>query len=120
MKRNWIRNLIKGLSFTSVLFAFQACYGSPQDFENDVLIQGQVKSLTTHLPIEGIKVSADQFQYQLTDTDGRFYFYIQEADSYRIRFDDIDESIHGEFYSRDTVLAAIDDNTYLEIVMEER
>jgi len=32
MKRNWIRNVIGGLGFGSVLFVFQACYGTPQDF----------------------------------------------------------------------------------------
>lgn len=26
----WIHNLLKGLSLTSALFIFQACYGTPQ------------------------------------------------------------------------------------------
>lgn len=31
--RNWVRILLGGFSMTSALFVFQACYGSPQDFE---------------------------------------------------------------------------------------
>jgi len=31
----WFRNILKGLSLTSALFVFQACYGSPPvDYEN--------------------------------------------------------------------------------------
>ena len=28
--RKWIRHALRGLSFTSMLFIFQACYGTPQ------------------------------------------------------------------------------------------
>ena len=51
MKTNWIKKLIGGLSLTSTMFIFQACYGTPQDFGMDVLIEGQVKSKTSGLPI---------------------------------------------------------------------
>ena len=74
MKRNWIRKLIGGLSFTTALFVFQACYGTPQDFGADVFIEGLVKSKKTGEPIKGIKVSvADNPQYQYTDEDGEFF-----------------------------------------------
>lgn len=40
MKRDWKRKIIGGLCLTSVAFVFQACYGTPQDFGNDLLIEG--------------------------------------------------------------------------------
>ena len=40
MKRDWKRKIIGGLFLTSVAFVFQACYGTPQDFGNDLLIEG--------------------------------------------------------------------------------
>jgi hypothetical protein len=55
MKRDWKRKIIGGLCLTSIAFVFQACYGTPQDFGEDLLIEGQVKSKTTGLPIKGIK-----------------------------------------------------------------
>ena len=53
MKRDWKRKIIGGLCLTSVAFVFQACYGTPQDFGNDLLIEGQVTSKISGLPIKG-------------------------------------------------------------------
>lgn len=120
MKKNWIRKLIGGLSFTSALFVFQACYGTPQDFGVDLLIEGQVTSKINGLPIEGIKVAVPaEGQYQLTDTDGRFSFYTGIADTVLLRFTDIDSVDDGAFLTRDTVLTDLSEQVYLEIVMEE-
>ena len=30
----WLHNLLKGLSLTAALFVFQACYGTPEGFED--------------------------------------------------------------------------------------
>lgn len=120
MKYNWIRKLIKGLSFTSVLFAFQACYGMPQDIENDVYIQGQVKSLTSGLPIPGIKISVGDYQYELTDNEGKFSFYTSVNDSYILKFEDIDSLQNGSYMDKDTILTDIADQVYLDIVLEEK
>ena len=35
------------------MFIFQAWYGTPQDFGLDLLVEGQVKSNTSELPIKG-------------------------------------------------------------------
>ena len=59
MHKKWVRRIVGGLSFTSALFVFQACYGTPQDFGLDILLEGQVKSKSTGLPIQGIKVSVE-------------------------------------------------------------
>ena len=47
MKSNWIRKIIGGMSLTTAMFIFQACYGTPQDMGLDMLVEGQVKSLTS-------------------------------------------------------------------------
>jgi len=120
MKRNWVRNIIRGLSFTSVLFVFQACYGSPQDFGADVLIEGQVKSKTSGLAIQGIKVSvAYNMQYEFTDYNGRFAFYTEKADNIKILVEDVDSAQNGAFRNADTVLTDFDDRVILDIVLDE-
>ena len=57
MKKDWKRKIYGGLWLTSIAFVFQACYGTPQDFGNDLLLTGQVNSKKTGLPVKGIKVS---------------------------------------------------------------
>lgn len=108
MKRNWVRKIVGGLSFTSALFVFQACYGTPQDFGYDLFIQGQVKSASTGLPVPGIKVSIDEgYQYQYTDETGNFSFYSGESDSLVLRFEDVDSVQQGNFLSKDTLLTGL-------------
>jgi putative lipoprotein (rSAM/lipoprotein system) len=121
MKRNRIRKIIGGLSFASALFIFQACYGTPQDFGYDFLVEGQVKSKTTGLPIKGIKVSvADKIQFQMTDENGQFSFYTESVPSLAIKFQDVDSAQNGQFIEKDSVLTEISDNVFLNIVLEEK
>lgn len=120
MKKKWIRKLIGGLSFTSALFIFQACYGTPQDFGLDLLVEGQVKSKTSGLPIKGIKVSvADNMQYEMTDENGRFSFYTAMLDGLKIQFEDIDLEQNGLYIDKDTVLNNESDRVFLDILLEE-
>ena len=35
--RKWIRRILKGVSLTTALFVFQACYGTPVPDPNDQL-----------------------------------------------------------------------------------
>jgi putative lipoprotein (rSAM/lipoprotein system) len=121
MKQNWRKKLLGGLSLTSALFIFQACYGTPQDMGLDVLIKGQVKSEKTNNPVKGIKVSIeDKMQYEITDADGKFSFYTETSDSYLIRFEDIDSNQNGIFTGKDTLLKTIDKTVYLDIALEEK
>ena len=121
MKRNWRRKLLGGLSLTSALFIFQACYGTPHDFGLDIFIEGQVKSLKTNIPVNGIKVSvADKMQFEYTNEDGKFSFYTETADSYKIKFEDTDSNQNGIFVGKDTLLTNIDKTVYLNIVLEEK
>ncbi|MBT3386126.1 MAG: hypothetical protein HN778_14795 [Prolixibacteraceae bacterium] len=120
MKKNWLRKIMGGLSFTSAMFIFQACYGTPQDYGFDLLIEGQVKSKTSGLPINGIKVSiAESIQYSLTDDDGQFSFYTELIDTVKIMFEDIDSIQNGRYQNKDTVLTGISDKIFLDINLDE-
>jgi hypothetical protein len=121
MKQNWFRKILRGLSFTSALFVFQACYGTDQDFRTDVLIDGQVKSSATGDPIRGISVSLpDKNQYEYSDIEGKFSFYTEIADSYTIKFQDIDSSQNGTFATKDTFLSKIYNVAYLDILLDPK
>jgi hypothetical protein len=121
MKRNWFRNLLRGMSLTSALFVFQACYGTDQDFRTDVFIDGQVKSSATGDPVKGIKVSVpDKMQYQFTDAEGKFSFYTEIADSYSIKFEDTDSILNGTYISKDTLLTGIYNGVFLDILLEPK
>jgi hypothetical protein len=121
MKRKWLHKIIGGISFTSLLFIFQACYGTPQDIGNDVLVEGQVKSKTTGQPIKGIKVSsASGTQYQQTDDAGKFSFYSLYVRNLGLRFEDIDSTLNGAFLAKDTILSDIADKVWVDIKLEDK
>jgi putative lipoprotein (rSAM/lipoprotein system) len=121
MTHNWKRKLLGGLSLTSALFIFQACYGTPQDMGLDIYIQGRVRSEKTNLPVKGIKISvADKLQYQVTDENGNFSFYTETADIYNIKIEDIDNSQNGSFTGKDTLVTMTDNRVYLDILLEEK
>ncbi len=121
MKRNQIRTLIGGLSFTTALFVFQACYGMPQDMYEDVYISGKVVSLASGLPVEGIKVEADLFKhYGLTNSLGEFEFYTPWSDSLKLTIADSDPKTNGAYLSKDTVLLNPEMDVFLNIALEEQ
>jgi putative lipoprotein (rSAM/lipoprotein system) len=121
MKQSWRKKILGGLSLTSALFIFQACYGTPHDMGLDIFIEGQVKSEKTNKPVKGIKVSVeDKMQYQYTDESGKFSLYTETATSYKIKFEDIDSDQNGIFVEKDTVLTKIDRTIYLNIELEEK
>jgi hypothetical protein len=120
MKPNLVRNLLGGLSLTSAMFMFQACYGSGPDYAIDYLIEGQVKSAKTGDPIKGIKISnADGYQFQFSGPDGKFSFYTDQYSNKLLHFEDIDSTENGSFLSRDTLPEFDKNYAYLEIELEE-
>ncbi len=121
MKKNRIKKIVGGLSLTSALFVFQACYGTPQDFGLDLLIEGQVKAKTSGLPIKGVKVSvADNMQYELTDEEGKFSFYTEMLEGLTLQFQDIDSIQNGLYNDKDTVLTKLSPTVSLDITLEEK
>jgi putative lipoprotein (rSAM/lipoprotein system) len=100
--RRILRKIYTGLGLTTMALVFQACYGTPQGMGLDVVIRGTVKKSTTDDPIEGIQVSVkDMPQYQLTDSSGQFQIYVSTADSYTVRFEDIDGPTNGSYQSKE-------------------
>lgn len=128
MKSDWKRKIIGGLCLTSIAFVFQACYGTPQDFGNDLLIEGQVKSKTTGLPVKGIKVSvAAREQYTSTDENGKFSFYVDKLKIAKMKFSDVDSTQNIWFSNKDTlitidetVLSAKESKVFLNIQLENK
>lgn len=121
MKRNQIRTLIGGLSFTTALFVFQACYGMPQDLTDDVYISGTVVSRNSGLPVQGIQVGVDLLDHHaLSDSLGKFELYIPLMDSVKLSIKDKDPDSNGEYLSKDTVLMKPRKEVFLNIVLDEK
>lgn len=121
MKVNWKKNLFKGLCLTSVAFVFQACYGTPQDFGQDVLIEGKVVSKNSNLPAKGIKITIeDGPQYVHTDNEGNFGFYTMQRDNLKLTFEDIDSTENRQFIKKDTLLRITDEKVMVNIMLDEK
>lgn len=121
MKNNRIRNVLKGLSFTSAMFIFQACYGTPQDFGYDRLVEGQVTSETTGLPIKGIKVSVTgNMNYDTTDDEGRFSIYSDQLENIVVGFADVDGEENGWYEGQYKKVEDASESVYLEIAMKDK
>lgn len=119
IKRNWARGIFGGLSFTSALFVFQACYGMPQDMMDDLLVEGKVISRITGQPIQDIMVSVEENgQFVHTNGMGEFAFYTELREKMTLQFKDVDAAANGTFTSRDTVLKNLSDRVYVEITLE--
>ncbi len=120
-KRKFFRVLFGTLSLSSAMFIFQACYGTPRDFGQDVYIEGLVKAKKTDSPIVGIKVSiADQPQYEYTNSAGKFKIYTSRANSYKLSFSDVDAALNGNYLVKDTTIQIVNESIYLNIVLNEK
>jgi hypothetical protein len=120
-KQRILRKVYGALSLSTALFIFQACYGTPRDFGLDVHIEGCVKSQSTDMPIQGVRVSLDQSpQYEITDKDGKFSFYISKASEYKVKFESIDPANEGVYLPKDTVLKVVDEATYLSVSLDAK
>ncbi|MDR2408578.1 MAG: hypothetical protein LBE13_10785 [Bacteroidales bacterium] len=99
--RKILRKIYAGIGLSAVAFVFQACYGTPQSTGNDTYLQGFVKSKTTNNPIMGIKVSVkDMYQYEITDSTGKFQLYVAGDNFCTLQLDDIDSTENGSYLSK--------------------
>jgi hypothetical protein len=107
--RKLLRTIFGCISFTAVAFVFQACYGPPADWYYDIRIIGTVRSKSTQLPIQGIKIAAEYNNFGMSDEEGKFDFYATyakpEFDSLRIDFLDIDSIENGHFADKRITIA---------------
>lgn len=105
IRRKVVRAFLGLFSISTMLFVFQACYGTPQDFGQDILIEGQVKSQSDNSVIQGIRVGFDNLpQYTATDADGKFSLYCPRQDSYEVIIQDEDGEQNGSFINSDTII----------------
>ena len=120
-KRKIIRGILGTLSFSSALFVFQACYGTPRDLNNDLYIEGQVKAKKTELPVQGIKVAVQDYpQFEYTDGNGQFRIYLPLATEYKIRFEDVDAGQNGTFLPLDSTVRVGTGSVYLNVKLNEK
>lgn len=120
-KRKILRVIFGTLSFSTAVFVFQACYGTPEDFGIDVSIQGRVISKDTNHPISGIKVSLEnQPQYVITDGEGLYTIYTSMDSIFKVKFEDIDSTQNGIFLTKDTVVKIKDKTTYLNVSLDAK
>ena len=129
MKKGWLRNMFRGLCLTSAVFVFQACYGTPQDFGQDLHVNGVVKSKKTGEPIEGVMILAGantteetyrMSQYFETDKYGKFSFYIHEMDKMHVSFVDANVSDGKDYARKDTIITVNSSEIVLNIELEEK
>ena len=103
-KRKILRSFYGTLSLSTALFAFQACYGVERDLGNDAFIYGKVTSALDGTPIKGIKViSLHDYNYSITDDDGKYELYTPSYNQLGLRFQDADSIENGLFQTRDTI-----------------
>ena len=128
----WIRRILKGISFTAVLFVFQACYGPMEDYR-----EGPLVGVTLHVtdaesgqPLPDIKVET-RWQdnqddgninwmtswYEQGETDSTGLMTLEMHDQgalLKIRFSDNDSL----YTVKDTIVRNLDYDT-VDIVLQK-
>ena len=118
-RRKLFRTLFGVFSLSGIMFAFQACYGTPQDFGQDILISGKVTSATSKAAIPGIKVEVYQSgQYVESGIDGSYSMYFERMNEYKIIFSDRDGALNGRYQARDTIVKLSDELDILIVNIE--
>lgn len=119
IKQKILRKIYGGLSLTTALFVFQACYGTDKDFGNDIKISGIVTSKQSNEPIQGIKVSVqDHYGTSYTDNLGQFVIYTPTAPEYTVKFEDVDGTEHGKYLLKDTTFELTETTKTLNVSMD--
>jgi len=119
--KNLILKILGSISLTSVLFVFQACYGTPQDMEQDNQLEGVVKSKASGNVIKGIKVSTNfEGRQSYTSENGEFSIFLPLADEYKLTFEDVDSIVNGAFTKYDTVITDVPGYVHLDILLQPK
>lgn len=118
IKRSALRNIFAAFSFTTALFVFQACYGVPQDWVNELVIEGTVRAEKSGLPINNIELqltinNGDHKVY--TDSTGVFIMYTLKQEQLAFSIKDIDEELNGRYAPKDTILIPAQDSNHISI-----
>jgi hypothetical protein len=120
-KRKLFRTIFGVFSLSGIMFAFQACYGSPQDFGMDVMIRGKVTSAVNKTSVSGIKVLVNPSgQYTLSALDGTYSIYCERLPEYKLTFSDMDGAKNGQYQVCDTIVQLVDQADNLTVNVELR
>ncbi|MDL2228270.1 carboxypeptidase-like regulatory domain-containing protein [Odoribacter sp. OttesenSCG-928-L07] len=122
-KQKFIRWLCTTISLTSVAFIFHACYGMPPGYGDNICFEGKVTSSKTGNPIQGIKVSVEDYEhYCHTNDDGTFNLYVPYDYRFKVIFSDIDSVENGQYLSKDTIVINnnIDNRIQLNVSLDEK
>ena len=105
----WLHNLLKGLSLTTALFIFQACYGTPE-WLHDANLHFKVVAADTGEPLKDVYVSSrvqaadnlDWIPCGRTNEDGEahVFFGTAEGQDPQFRF----EMVDSDYKVKDTVI----------------
>lgn len=118
-RRKIFRTIFGVFSLSGIMFAFQACYGTPQDFGQDVLIQGKVTSADNKSSVYGIKVLVNQSgQYTSSASDGTFFMYCERMQEYTLTFSDTDGALNGQYQACDTIVKLSDKSDSMIVNIE--
>ena len=118
-KRKLFRAVFGVFSLSGIMFVFQACYGTPQDFGMDVTIKGKVISAVTKAPIPGIKVQVNPAgQYVQSNQDGDFSIYCERVPEYNLVISDMDGTQNGKYAACDTTVQLTDQAESLTVNIE--
>jgi len=110
-----LRKIYGGLMAAVLSLLFPGCnwqpgtseYGMPPYYEENVLIQGRVKSKKTGEPIPGISIwvkgVTNWYFQKLTGADGSFGIYVREQNSYTVVFTDNDGDENGGLFKQHTI-----------------
>lgn len=105
IRRKFLRTVFGVFSLSGILFAFQACYGTPQDFGQDIQIRGKVTSSANKSALPGIKVLVSESgQYTQSASDGTFSLWCERMPSYNLVFSDTDGPQNGQYQECDTLV----------------
>lgn len=94
-----LRKIITLTSLSAVAFTFQACYGTMQDYDKDVLIEGVILSSNSEKPIPSIKIEVQETYHNTYSNElGEFSMYVPIDSAYTLLFHDVDGTENGAFY----------------------
>lgn len=120
----WLHNLLKGCTLTTALFIFQACYGTPQDFEENFSeIDFQVVSASTNKPLGNVTVkrwisnqSEEWENCGTTDANGLLsLFSFDDYSSVEFKFEDAS----GSYQAKDTSFVNPGQHKAIPIALKE-
>lgn len=116
----WIHNLLKGAALTSVLFIFQACYGTPE-WLHDADVTFKVVSAEDDKPIKDVEIftrvhANENLDWNLcgyTDEEGTLGATVGYDDESKTQFRFQDKD--GAFEIKDTVVVDLSNTIVVKL-----